>query len=542
MAATVTPEPTTNGVSAARLGELQWLDTPHTIYEAQEKAWRREERRLYGGDAVLEELTRFDGESTPSFEDRQKKASYVNLPLAHARAITGELSRKRPTLGKGLFLGKLGEVRPRSKLQGRLSFAELFYYNVDGVGQDGSEFPAFMDAVDERAQATGHRWLMVESPQGAGGLLPLRDVLDGQRPYVVEYSPLDVTNWSIVRGRLQFAVIRTPAEEARVTEGEFVGENENGYYLLVRKGYDRLGPAFAGGGWWLFDKDKNLIDARPWAYASGDIPMWIHYGQRSHGTQEHPALSRSSTMELGQIAVALMDATSARYYDFWDACSSHLYFLGATPDIMAAIAQQAEKRSMLIGVPHATGPEGELKPITVHDGSMGAVSADVAKSVIDALFQEAREQSFQQITSTPDSSGASKEAGHAENKAPILAMRARERQQSENTLLHFVELRFGISEPTASSEWPTDFDLAPLVEAVDEAFDMLRRSKLRSRTAEIQMALTSLEERGIVNEENRATIKAELEASFDQGEADAEAAREAAKSLAGEFNTGGQLT
>jgi hypothetical protein len=193
---------------------------------------------------------------------------------------------------------------------------------------------------------------------------------------------------------------------------------------------------------------------------------------------------------------------------------------------------------MMIGVPHAAGPEGELKPITVHDGSMGAVSADVAKSVIDALFQEAREQSFQQVTSTPDSSGESKKAGHAENKAPILAMRARERQQSENTLLHFAELRFGIKEPTGSSEWPTDFDLAPLVDAIDAALDTLRRSKLRSPTAEVAMILQSLEERGVVNDSNRKIVEDELKKSFSDQEADAAAAREASKLLGG----GSQLT
>lgn len=536
MATTVAPQKsngTATASSASDLGDLTWLDTRHTIYDAQVDAWKREERRLYGGDAVLDELTRFAGESEDSYLARKKKATYVNLPLAHARAITGELSRKRPTLGKGLSMGGLGEVRPRSKVQGRPSFAELFYYNVDGVGQDGSEFPAWMDAVDERAQATGHRWLMIESPAGAGGQLPLRDVLEGQRPYVVEYSPLAVPNWSIVRGRLQFAVIRTPAEESRVNEGLFEGDAEDGYYVVVRKGYSNLGPAFEGGGWWLFDKEKRLLSSGPWSWPDGDIPMWIHYGQRSAGTVEHPALSRSSTMELGQIAIALLDATSARYYDFWDACASRLYFLGATPAIMQAIAQQVEIDSKLLGVPHAEGPDGELKPITVYDGSLGAVTAEVAKSVIDALFQEAREQSFQQITSTPDSSGASKEAGHAENKAPILAMRARERQQSENTLLHFAELRFGISEPSASSEWPTDFDLEPLVDAVDDAFDMLRRSGLKSRTAEIAMALSSLEERGIVNDENRKQIQFELEQSFDQQQADAEAARKAADALGG---------
>jgi hypothetical protein len=529
MATAVAPEQS-NGVVDPRFGDTTFLDTENKIFKLHKQGWKREEKRHYGGDAVLDELKQFDGESAESFAERKKEAEYNNFGLAHIRAITGELSRHRPTLEKGLSFGGLGQVRPRGQQDGRPSFAELVKYNVDGVGADGSEFEAWMDAVDERAQVTGHRWLMVESSAGnaAGGSLPLADVLAGNRPYAVEFSPLDVPNWYILRGQLQFAVIRVPTSEPRIENGAFVDGTEKGYYLVVRKGYEGLGKAFSVGGWFLFDSERKFVRDGRWSWTEGDIPMWIHYGQRSRGTTELPALSKSSTMELGQISVGLMNAVSARDYDFWDACASRLYFLGAEPETMIQVALQHAKRSIQVGVPFPENKNtGDLKPITIHDGSTGAIAAQVSESIVKAKFESAREQSHQQITSAPDSSGESKKAGHAENKAPILAMRARERQQSEQTLIHYFEKRFGIAQPSGFSQWPTDFNLEPLVDAIDAAFDMLRRSKLRSRTAEVAMAMASLADRGILNDKNTTKIQTELEASYDNAEKDQEAARKA---------------
>lgn len=532
----VAPSPVTDdAVTPVAFGDLSWLDTKHAIYDEHEAAWRREERRLLGGDAVLSDLVQFDGESDPSFDGRKKAASYVNFPRAHTIAITGALSASRPMPGKGLSYGLLGDVRARDAIQdNRPSYAEIVHYNVDGVGADGSEFAAWFDGVDERAQATGHRWLMVEAPGELAGKAPtMQQVLDGARPYAVEFSPLAVWNWYFRRGQLQFAVVRVPTDEPTIANGRFTEATDDGYYLLVRKGFRGLGDVFALGGWWLFDHAKQFTGRTgTWDATRGDIPLWVHYGERDPGTADHPAMSRSSTMELGQIAVGLMNLTSARDFDFWDACASRLYFLGATPKIMKQVAAQHAKRSVLIGVPHDTGPQGELRPVAVYDGSAGAVTATVSELIITAKYTEAREQSFQQITATPESSGASKAAGFAELKAPYLARRARLRQQSEQTLIYFFECRFALGgSPRGYSVWPTDFDLAPLADAIDLAYDTLRTSKLRSKTLEVGMVLTAMEERGLVNDENRGVVEAELNAAFDAAEAQAEAAAEAFRAL-----------
>lgn len=516
MATTIAPDASTESSAPESLGDLSWLDTVNDVYQKNKEAWEREERRLHGGDAIIDELTQFDGESKDSFKARKNKASYVNFPKAHAGSVTGALSMHRPMPDKGLDFGGLGPIRSRDKID-TPSLAELLYYNVDGVGADGMEFPAWYDGVDERAQGTGHRWLMIESPD-TDGTVTFERAKTGARPYAVEFSPLDVTNWYFRRGQLQFAVIRAVTTEPNVTSGHFDATSSLGYYLLVRQGYDGLGAAFAKGGWWLFDSDKLSLGSGRWTRTQGQIPMWIHYGEKSIGTKNRPAISRSSTMELGQIAVSLMDTISARDYDFWDACASRVFFLGADVNIMTAIADQVNRRSIYIGVPHIKDEKGELKPITPFDTSSGAVPAEVSSMIVEAKFAEAREQSFQQITSAPESSGESKKAGHAEQKAPALARRARYRQQSENTFIYFAELRFGVPSPKGFSIWPEDFDLTPLAEKIDLAFVTLRQSKLRSKTAETKMVTDALQERGVVNDENRGTVEAELGASFDQGE------------------------
>jgi hypothetical protein len=527
MTTSIAPERTARKAApSSRFGDLGWLDAQHPIFKANEAAWKRDERRFYGGDGVLTELRRWDGESNRSFDERKNEAVYVNFARAHVNAVTGELSRHRPMPDGGLSFGGMGPIRTRDRID-RPSLAELAYYNIDGVGQDGSEFPAWMDDVDVLAQVTGHRWLMIEHP-ATDGAVSLEAAIAGQRPFAVHRSPLSVPNWFIARGQLQFAVARVPVDDPKVENGAFVHPGDRlGFYLLVRRGFDRLGQVFARGGWWLFDNDKKLLRDGTWDRTNGDIPMWPHYGEKSDGSAERPAMSRANTTELGQIGIGLMNVTSARDGDFWDGCKPLTMLLGADPPVMEAVVGQLEKQGIYIGVPHAASADGQLKPITVYDGSASVVPAEVAKMIVEAKFAEAREQSFQQITSTPDSSGRSKEMGHAENKAPLLTRRARYRQQSENTLIHFLELRSGIAKPSGSSVWPTEFDLAPLVETIKDSMDMLRRSRLRSKTAEVALTLNALEESGAVDEADLKKIETELGASFDAGEAQAEAMRTA---------------
>jgi hypothetical protein len=536
MATSLEPTPIATTAAPADM-DLTFLDSVHWLYQLHVDAWKREERRLAGGDSVLTELTQFDGESDASFTARKAKATYVNFPKMHASTVTGRLRMVAPVPGKGLDFGDMGEIRTRDQID-TPTLAELVYYNADGIGADGSQFPAWFDGIDERAQATGHRWVMVEMPDlqeirdsmraagmptPADGSAPTAaDQLAGFRPYGVEFSPIEVTNWFFHRGQLQFAVVRVLLDEPGLDGSSAVVQvPRQGYYVLVRAGYDQLGAAFQGGGWWLFDYEKELVSNGVWTRTRGQIPMWLHYGETSAGTTERRAISRSSTMELGQIAVSLMDTISARDYDAWDAAASRLYFLGADDKTMNVVNSQVQKRSMMIAVPPVpradggvgTGRSGDEHIVTVYDGSTGAVPATVFTTIVDAKFTEAREQSIQQVTSTPDASGRAKEAGDREMKSPLLARRARLREGSENNFIYFAELRSGSDAPIGFSQYPAEFDLAPVVDDITQIFTMLRAAQLQSATLESKMAVQAAEDKGVLQPDDKEAVLAEFKKS-----------------------------
>ena len=131
--------------------------------------------------------------------------------------MTGHLSRETPSPN----YGKLGKVRERAQIN-TPTLAEILHYNVDGVGRDGTEFLPFFDGVQSRAINTGYRWLMVEMPSldqlqqirigngrdPGGPDYTMEDVLEGFRPYLVEYSPINVPFFVITNGQLDMAIIR----------------------------------------------------------------------------------------------------------------------------------------------------------------------------------------------------------------------------------------------------------------------------------------------------------------------------------------------
>lgn len=515
--------------------DLSFLDLVHPTYDSHKEEWQENERRLEGGKPVREELVQFESEDAEMFKARKKWATYVGFGKSNASVITGQLRLHGPTPEKGLSFGELGEIRTRDQID-EPSLAELAWYNVDGIGQDGSEWPAWTDDVDIRAQGTGHRWLMVEAPRAdLEGRPSTERVIKGLRLFAVERSPLSATYPHIVNGQLQWIVFRDAMEEP-----DFTGQRSKSqdgkdlmYYLLVREGYTGLGGSFQEGGWWRFDPDKKLYPGteghRRWVNTQGQIPAWPHYGQKSRGTTERPAWSRSTTTELDHISVSLMQILSARDYDYWRACESVLLFLGANPDVMTEVAKQ--KGNIWRGVPFPPSSSGgEDRPITVYDASEGAITAEISKLLVDAKFNEAREQSFQVVTSTPDNSGRSKEAGFNELKAPYLATRAALRQQSENTMIYFWELRSGFTKPRGYSVWPRGFDLAPLVDAIDAQFTSQRLASISVPKLDSHMLYTAALERGLIP----AGREKEFQGLFeDAAQAKADSAQAARDALAG---------
>lgn len=495
------------------------------LYHAHLDAWKREERRLHGGDAVLPELLKWKGEGDDYYASRLAQAGYIPFPKTHATTLTGHLSKETPMPE----YGRLGKVRSRSQVT-QPSLAEILHYNVDGIGQDGTEFLPFFDGVQERAIAAGYRWILVEMPsrdtlagiratngrEPDGEQVTMQDVLEGFRPYAVEYSPIDVPFWQITNGRLDFAVIKIPiAPVSLVDEGGSVLPYADGYYLLVRRGFTGLGTEWAPGGWWKFDPDHNEIDAGTWDQTLGQIPLFPFIGEPNPGTTERPAIGRSLTMELGQIAVSLMNRISERNWNITFSAKSINYILGIDPEAHTKVVEQQDLGSITVGVPPVMLQDGTVGIPAMWNSSAASLDSAVFRDAIESGLSEAREIMVKQVTSTPDSSGRSKEAGFAEATSPLLARLAGTRQQAMNTFLYFASLRLGVVQPNASVEIPRDFNLQPVVDDIDAMLSTLKRSWLRSPTWEADLIVRAGDERGLLPEDpaKRKRIEAELAAS-----------------------------
>lgn len=463
------------------MANLDFLDARHDVFTKNDTAWAREERRLYGGDAVLTELVQWRNETATKYLARQAEASWVGFPKTHASILAGHIVS---ALGTPNY-GSLGEVRDREeRIASQPTVAELFHYNCDGVGADGIQLPAFVSGVLQRACATGHRWTLVEMPRrDTSAPVTQADVLAGQRPYLVEYSPRDVPYWEYTAGMLDWAVIRTKVGVSGLKAGRWEpASTQQGYYLLVRQGYQGLGPEFAGGGWWLFDSDKKEQSRGDWSRTRGQIPLARLTAESSTGTKDWPAISRSLTMELGQMATSLMNRISERNFDASDAAKSVKYILGASKDGFNLAVEFHEDNAILIPVVGEVLADGKYNVPQIYDGSSGAVAADVFTTIITGIIAEAHEVMVRQLTSTEDSSGRSKEVGFGEATSPLLASLAANTETWLNTLIYFTELRAGASSPSGFVTLPREFKIAPVLQKIDAAIVRMKEIGANSPT------------------------------------------------------------
>lgn len=490
---------------------LDFLKSSHPIWDANHEEWERRERLLRGGvDVIAEELPKFawevDGDE--SHKQRQREAVYPGFGEAYVRTLIGHVLKDRPEADAGLQMGAMGEVK-RAENVNEPSQAEQVFYNVNGTGGDGQQLWQWLASVFGRAGATGLRWVLVEAPSGMAA--SRSDELAGQRPYAVEFSPRSVTNWKFERGQLQWCVIKIRQDTRRVENGAFSGAaNEEGTYLLVRVGVTSLGAEFAQGGWWKFDKDGNQLDAGSWAKTQGEIPISLAVWEWETAPVDEEALplARSATTALDNLSVGYMNLTSAWRSNAWRSAGGPDYLLGVDGESAWPIVKaQYEAGTGLIGVP--LGRDNTTAPTLAH--SSGAlVNAQSFKAALDDMTAEAERMMVQQATSAPESSGASKEAGFTESKAPRLVMLSENMESFLNTLLRFFELRFGHPNPSAYVQMPRQFDLAPVEEDIKDFFDTFRRTSLRSATLETKAILQLGEAKGLVDDKDREAIRGEL--------------------------------
>ena len=532
------------------MAELDFLDEIHPQYTMWAPHWRMNERRGIGD--VAEDLLRFVGESDEAYRRRQDRFTYTNFMWAHAHQVTGHTrmyGAPGPSDQNRFSMGQMGVIREAEQVTGDGDLAERVFYNVDRPEGDGIPMPLFMDGVDERAQYTGHRTLMVETPPTGGAEIGLAQARAGLRPYLAEFSPLEETMWAFRNGVPEFRILRVPVEVGRVVDGAWKWAAEEatkdgdpfpgrGYYLLVRAGCRLLGPKFEEGGYWLFNHRKEPIRHRLWGpRLRGRIPVWYHFGEQSPGTVTRPSISRSPTEGLGRIGVSLMDCLSARDWDAFDAARSGKWFSPADPAMMEKVKEQWEGGSYHTGVPPFVAEDGTMVAVTVTDDSSGAVAPEVFQAIIDAKFVEAAQQSFQVLTSEPGSSGISKIIGHKEHKAPYLTRRATYREASDGSAIWFMEARSGY-EPRGYSRWTKVFTLAEVVDDISRVLQEFRLNSFRSEDLETELAVRMVKDRlgglPLPDGVSEDTIRQQIRQSIEE----ARTSEAQAGQLAGQFGGG----
>lgn len=525
------------------MAEYDWLDTPHVIYEQWRHTWARNERLLHGGTGVHQDLLQFDWEVADGLKNyklRQQQSPYLNFPEWFLTTLSGHLLREGPQADDDLDFGTLGLVR-RIEGQTQPTLAELIYFNVDNAGNDGSQWYNFWLGAWRRAAATGHRWLYVDAPRVAPE--KVSDQIAGQRPWVVEYSPIVVPNWYIDTQGLAWAVVRTGIRRPRVVEGKLEGnEGIPGYMLLVRAGVTELGREFQVGGWWMFDNDRKLIpnDHGTWEATSGEIPMVPLYYERDQGlvglTKETaaPAMSRPGITELCQCAVAYMNLASAADYDVWDAGASERYFLGVDPQGFNLAMDKKLEGSRNIPVPLSGGGlSGPAQVPQIQESGMAVTSTSAAfDTTLKRKVGEAEWLAMREATSGLDTSGARVEMGFLEGKSPRLALAASEIEQAQNTVLRWLELRADRSVlPEAVVSWTRSFDLTDTSESVQKVFNLEKTAGIGSPTLHAASMTRVVKEFGLASDnEQLAAIKTEYEGAADiKAKADQQANKVAAE-------------
>lgn len=529
----------------ATVDELKVLDSHHMVYRRNAATWLRQENRLRGGQAVMNELTPFDWERAampraliggdsgselalqieveqmlristylneqPHYIQRQSQATYLNFADMYATVIAGHLLRASPRPGQGLSFGALGEVRPLRDMTGTPTQAELVYYNADGTGTDGAQWDNFWAAAAKRAIATGHRWIYADAPDAYAG--NRQDEINGLRPFLVEFSPVQVTNWHYSNGSLQFAIVRVPSDEPELSaEDDPLGIVDD-YLVLVATGCAKIGARFAAGGWWRFNNEKELVAEGDWSKTEGKIPMVPLYHERDKGSRGWPMMSRSGTIELSQCAVSYMNLASAADFDAWDAAMS-IEFLQGVDEVGFNLAMAKLKEGSRY-VPLPTNRDTDVTP-SVKDGSAGAVVAQVFDLRLASKREEAAQLAAQQITMAPDSSGLSKKAGFGEAKSPRLALMASEMEAAQNAILAFLEMRFGKTARSAAAVWTRDFELLEVMGNIESYFALSRLSGISSPTLSAALMVRAADNKGLFGSDmEREAVAAEFQTAAD---------------------------
>jgi len=497
----------------------QIIGKTHPVYDEYRAQWAQAERRLEGGAAVREELTPFEYENADDtngqYAARKSKAIYLPLPRETAEKFVGTIAGEAPLPGGGLSFGGLGGVRPDfggSEEQegaspgGEKTRAEQVWQSADSTGSDGSNWRQFWSRAQRGAMATGWRWILVAAP--TDGPDTRADELDGQRPYLVEYSPRDVPYWYYENGALQVVRIETTTRRPRVEGGTLTDAEETEHLLYVRPGFEGFGNQFAEGGWWTFDGEGTELASGDFQ-TGGEVPVARFFYQRGQEFDPNSSPPRAGLDEVGAMASALMDLESASRHDSLEGGSRKVFALGVDRTAHETAVEQMQKGSRFIGIP---GDEKGSTP-SLYDVASASASEGIEKNM-ERLFGWARMIATKELATSPDASGRAREIEYAAEVSPRLAHMATMRTEIVTWAIHMLERRFGVDEPTGRASYPQTYDLRSLLDKITGLFEALSRMNVTSATLASKGALAAAEDADLgLDEEETDRVREEIESS-----------------------------
>ncbi len=489
------------------------LNSQHPYYKKWLPIWKRNETRLAGGDAVIDEaLKPFNweklaaAEAKPSthFDERKDMAVWINFPARVAYTMVGSIRRKAPKPDKGIVFGKLG------KAEDKKSRAHWLFNSVDKTDGTGQDLTSFFDGAQRRSMATGHRWIHAESyvkPATITGdtVTEAQEKEYNLRPYLVEYSPIVVPNWYFDNNGLAWFLIKTDVITPTVTSSGLEMKAKPEYYLHVRKGYTTLdvlkkvtGILPSAGGYFTFNSDFKLVKERSGEYKNtkGQIPTGVFYYEESDGTPDFPAISRPGLSEVSRLAGSYLNLSSAGDNDAIEGGSRLLFLLGTDKKQHNEVSEQLLYGGRVVSVPKSD-PEGD-NPELVDIARTSAHAAVEAR--LTRRLQEMETLASDETKLAPGASGVARDTQFKDTKSPRLAMMAKNRARIETTMLRFIEQRWLGVEPTAMSSWPTDYDLKPVLESIRDVLGIVVDAGAVSPSLVGTLVSRALEELGLTNE------------------------------------------
>lgn len=493
---------TTTSLKSSVPSKYGFLHYQHAVYRANRDTWQENEELLYGGELALEYLRPFEWEIAKmndhqsAFWWRQQQAIYSMLPEKFSTLISGHLFRSAPRADQGLDFGKLGKINAEEMTQ-----ASLVYWSCNHPGLYGMPWDAWWQQLCKRAMATGHRWVFVNAPPATPS--SRRDEQFGKKPYLMDFSPLQVPNWYFDQaGDLEFIVINIQEPNPRMENGSFVvddGEQTSAKLLLVKQGCTRLGTEFEGGGWWIFGPEDNKIDNASFDDTDGAIPCFPVYTEVHDGVPGHPAMSRAQTTELGKCAIALMNLSSAANFAAWDTAMGIEWLLGVDLEAWDLAMEKKAEGSRWLPLP----PNAETDDIPQVSPSRGATdNSAMYKNREQSIWDQAQLIGLQESMGSDSGTAAGSNADFSATQMPKIIQIAMQLMAAQNMAIYFLERRFGYKNPEGQAVWPTKYNLVELADRIKAFFESERLSGLRCTPLDTEAMLQLAAEKGLIASES----------------------------------------